>query len=79
MHSNFDFNAFSDRARPAIYTSRKDFHVYRLYRGRKSERRWHHGAEKSEKVKISGKVNFLGRERLNLLFQLIFNLYSHFQ
>ena len=49
MRPNFDLNPFSDRARPAIYTSRKDFHVYRLYRGRNSVERWHLGAEKSEK------------------------------
>ena len=68
MRSKFNFNAFSERARPAIYTSRKDFHVYRFYRGRKSGQRWHIGAPKNEKFEFFGKylnkvlISFSGKK-----------------
>ena len=73
IRSNFNLNAFPEIARLAIYTSRKDFHIYRLYRGWNSEQRLHIGAEKNEKFEFHWKFWFFDLRSLELHFLKLFH------
>ena len=78
LHSNLNLTAFPDTARPAIYTSRKDFDAYRLYRGWKLARRLHIGAEKKWKIWIFKKFDFFESWSLKFHFSKLFQLSFEF-
>ena len=73
MRSNFDLNPFPGRARAAIYTSRKDFYVYRLYQGQNSEERLHIEAQKIKKFDFSENLHFSSSEAFSLSLKCFFH------
>ena len=73
IRSNFDLDAFPDVARHASYASRKDFHIYRLYRGWNSEQRLWIGAWKNEKSEIFWKIWFFDLRSLEFHFSKLFH------
>ena len=72
IRSNLTLNPFSNKARYAIYASRKDFHVYSIYRGRKCEQRFHLGAEKNDKSENFWKIRFFGFGAFKFTFSIHF-------
>ena len=79
IRSNFNLNPFPDRARAASYASRKDFDVYRFYRGQNSEQRLTSEPKKKEKIEFFKKVSFSAKNCLNSVLKFILIVYLYLQ